>query len=109
MKEKIEQLRAMNCQAELGGGEERIKKQHTAGKLTARERIELLVDKGTFVEIDKFVIHQCYDFGLEKQRPAGDGVVTGYGIIGKRTVFVFAQDFYSLWRCLIGNLCTENL
>ncbi|MCD8177072.1 MAG: acyl-CoA carboxylase subunit beta [Tannerellaceae bacterium] len=93
MKEKIEQLRAMNCQAELGGGEERIKKQHTAGKLTARERIELLVDKGTFVEIDKFVIHQCYDFGLEKQRPAGDGVVTGYGIIGKRTVFVFAQDF----------------
>ncbi|MCD8044657.1 MAG: acyl-CoA carboxylase subunit beta [Tannerellaceae bacterium] len=93
MKDKIDLLRAMNCQAELGGGEERIKKQHTAGKLTARERIELLVDKGTFVEIDKFVIHQCYDFGLEKQRPAGDGVVTGYGIIGKRTVFVFAQDF----------------
>ncbi|MCD7976246.1 MAG: acyl-CoA carboxylase subunit beta [Tannerellaceae bacterium] len=93
MKEKIEKLRAMNHQAELGGGEERIRKQHTAGKLTARERIELLVDKGTFVEIDKFVIHQCYDFGLEKQRPAGDGVVTGYGIIGSRTVFVFAQDF----------------
>ncbi len=93
MKEQIEQLRAMNHQAELGGGEDRIKKQHTSGKLTARERIELLVDKGTFVEIDKFVIHQCYDFGLEKQRPAGDGVVTGYGIIGKRTVFVFAQDF----------------
>ncbi|MCD8193819.1 MAG: acyl-CoA carboxylase subunit beta, partial [Tannerellaceae bacterium] len=79
--------------AELGGGEERIKKQHTAGKLTARERIDLLVDKGTFVEVDKFVVHQCYDFGLEKQRPAGDGVVTGYGIIGNRTVFVFAQDF----------------
>lgn len=93
MKEKIEQLNALNQQAELGGGEIRIEKQHAAGKLTARERIELLLEKGTFVEIDKFVTHQCYDFGLEKQRPPGDGVVTGYGIIGKRTVFVFAQDF----------------
>ncbi|MDR3142791.1 MAG: acyl-CoA carboxylase subunit beta [Tannerellaceae bacterium] len=93
MKEKIEQLNALNRQAELSGGEARIEKQHAAGKLTARERIELLLEKGTFVEIDKLVIHQCYDFGLEKQRPLGDGVVTGYGIIGKRTVFVFAQDF----------------
>jgi propionyl-CoA carboxylase beta chain len=93
MKEKIEQLNALNQQAELGGGEARIEKQHAAGKLTARERIELLLEKGTFVEIDKFVTHQCHDFGLEKQRPLGDGVITGYGIIGKRTVFVFAQDF----------------
>lgn len=93
MKEKIAQLNALHQKAELGGGEARIEKQHAAGKLTARERIELLVEKGTFVEVGKFVTHQCYDFGLEKQRPLGDGVVTGYGIIGKRTVFVFAQDF----------------
>lgn len=93
MKEKIEQLNKLNQQAELSGGADRIAKQHAAGKLTARERIELLLEKGTFVEIDKFVTHKCYDFGLEKQRPLGDGVITGYGLIGKRTVFVFAQDF----------------
>jgi len=93
MKEKIEQLKKLDQQAELGGGADRIAKQHTAGKLTARERIELLLEKGTFVEIDKFVTHKCYDFGMEKQRPLGDGVVTGYGLIGNRTVFVFAQDF----------------
>jgi propionyl-CoA carboxylase beta chain len=93
MKDKIELLRKLNQQAELGGGESRIEKQHTAGKLTARERIDLLLEKGTFVEIDKFVTHSCYDFGMEKQKTLGDGVVTGYGIIGKRTVFVFAQDF----------------
>ena len=93
MKEKIEQLNKMNRQAELGGGAERIAKQHTAGKLTARERIDLLLEKGTFVEVDKFVMHTCTDFGMEKQRPLGDGVVTGYGLIGNRTVFVFAQDF----------------
>ncbi len=93
MKEKIAQLNSLNQQAELGGGEDRIAKQHAAGKLTARERIDLLLEKGTFVEVDKFVVHKCYEFGLEKQQPLGDGVVTGYGLIGKRTVFVFAQDF----------------
>ena len=93
MKEKIEKLKALNHKAELGGGEDRIAKQHAAGKLTARERIELLLEKGSFVEIDKFVTHTCHEFGLEKQRPLGDGVVTGYGMIGQRTVFVFAQDF----------------
>ena len=93
MKEKIDQLAALNHQAELGGGEDRIAKQHAAGKLTARERIELLLEKGSFVEVDKFVTHRCTEFGLEKQKPLGDGVVTGYGMIGKRTVFVFAQDF----------------
>ena len=77
MKEKIEQLAALNHQAELGGGEDRIAKQHAAGKLTARERIELLLEKGSFVEVDKFVTHRCTEFGLEKQRPLGDGVVTG--------------------------------
>lgn len=93
MKEKLEALKNLNLQAELGGGEARIEKQHDAGKLTARERIELLLEKGSFIEVDKFMTHQCYEFGLEKQRPYGDGVVTGYGLIGNRTVFVFAQDF----------------
>ena len=93
MKEKIELLNKLNRQAESGGGESRIAKQHEAGKLTARERIDLLLEKGTFVEIDKFVTHTCTDFGLEKQHPYGDGVVTGYGLIGNRTVFVFAHDF----------------
>jgi len=93
MKEKIKLLKKLNQQAESGGGVERIAKQHSAGKLTARERIDLLLEKGTFVEIDKFVTHTCTDFGLENQRPLGDGIVTGYGLIGKRTVFVFAQDF----------------
>ena len=93
MKEKIDLLNKLNRQAELGGGDDRIAKQHEAGKLTARERIDLLLEKGTFVEIDKFVTHKCTDFGMEKQRPLGDGVVTGYGLIGNRTVFVFAHDF----------------
>jgi len=93
MKELIEKLNKLNHEAELGGGESRIAKQHASGKLTARERIDLLLEKGTFVEVDKFVTHKCYDFEMEKQRPYGDGVVTGYGLIGNRTVFVFAQDF----------------
>ena len=117
MKEKIEQLKALNHKAELGGGEDRIAKQHAAGKLTARERIELLLEKGSFVEIDKFVTHTCHEFGLEKQRPLGDGVVTGYGMIGQRTVFVFAQDFtvfggalsetYARKICKIMDMATE--
>lgn len=93
MKEKIDHLNQLNHTAELGGGEDRIRKQHATGKLTARERIDLLLEKGSFVEIDKFVVHQCTDFGLDQQKPLGDGVVTGYGMIGKRTVFVYAQDF----------------
>lgn len=76
-----------------GGGEEKIKLQHEKGKLTARERLDLLLDEGSFQEIDMFVKHRCTDFGLDKQRYPGDGVVTGYGTIGGRLVFVFAQDF----------------
>lgn len=93
MKQLLEQLEALNKQAEAAGGASRIEKQHASGKLTARERIELLLEKGTFIEVDKFVTHECHDFGLEKQKFLGDGVVTGYGLIGKRLVFVFAQDF----------------
>ena len=81
------------AQAELGGGEERIQRQHEAGKKTARERLELLLDPGSFVEIDRFVAHRCHDFGMDEQQVPGDGVVTGYGRIDGRLVYVFAQDF----------------
>lgn len=80
-------------ESRLGGGQERIDKQHEKGKLTARERIELLVDPGTFVEYDAFKTHRCVDFGMNSQKIAGDGVVTGQGLINGRKVFVFSQDF----------------
>lgn len=79
--------------SELGGGAERIAKQHAAGKLTARERVELLLDAGSFVEIDALVVHRCRDFGMERARIPGDGVVAGYGTIDGRLVYLFAQDF----------------
>ncbi len=91
--EKIERLETMNKEAMVGGGEKRIAKQHEKGKLTARERIDLLLDKGSFQEIGKFVTHRSTDFGMEKQKILGDGVVTGYGTIEGRTVYVFSQDF----------------
>ena len=91
--EKIQQLRELRKQAQLGGGPERIERQHAKGKLTARERLEALLDPGSFVELDAFVVHRCYDFGLEKRRYLGDGVVTGYGTIDGRLVFVFSHDF----------------
>jgi acetyl-CoA carboxylase carboxyltransferase component len=86
-------LEEMHRQARLGGGEERIANQHTQGKLTARERLELLLDPGTFVEIGMFVTHRASGFGMEKSHPAGDGVVTGWGKIAGAPVYVFAQDF----------------
>lgn len=79
--------------AEIGGGLDRIEKQHAAGKLTARERIDVLLDKGTFVELDKMVVHRCSNFGMDKTRIPGDGVVSGYGKIDGRQVFVYAYDF----------------
>src|SRR6478672_8611531 len=79
--------------AELGGGADRLKRQHDAGKLTARERMELLFDPGTFEELDKLVTHRCRDFGMEDQVIPGDGVVSGHGLIDGRQVFAFAQDF----------------
>ncbi|HTO12502.1 MAG TPA: acyl-CoA carboxylase subunit beta [Candidatus Binatia bacterium] len=91
--DRFAELRRRHTQAELGGGEERIRRQHKAGKKTARERIELLLDPGSFLEIDKFVVHQSHDFGMEEQKVLGDGVVTGSGRIHGRSVFVFAQDF----------------
>ena len=91
--DKLEVLRAKNIEAEQGGGEKRIESQHAKGKLTARERIDLLLDKGSFEEIGKFVMHRCKDFGLEKEYYLGDGVVTGYGTVDGRLIYVYSQDF----------------
>ncbi len=91
--DRIEELRRRSAEAEEGGGKERRERQHKEGKLSARERIELLLDEGTFEELDKFVRHRCVDFGMEEQRPAGDGFITGFGRIDGRLVYVFAQDF----------------
>jgi len=90
---KIQHLHELRKQAMLGGGEKRIEVQHKKGKLTARERLDLLLDKGSFHELDMFVTHRSHDFGLENNRPLGDGVVTGYGTIDGRLVFVYSQDF----------------
>ncbi len=90
---KIKYLREQKSKAELGGGEKRIQAQHKKGKMTARERIDLLLDDGTFQEIDMLVQHRFSDFGLDKQKYYGDGVITGYGQIDGRLVFVFSQDF----------------
>src|SRR5881409_2671136 len=93
MREKLELLQQKRAEAELGGGAERIAAQHEKGKLTARERLDLLLDAGTFVELDRFVTHRSSDFGLADERYLGDGVVTGYGRIDGRLVYVFSQDF----------------
>ena len=92
-KSKLDLLRERSAQAEQGGGAARVEKQHEAGKLTARERIEFLLDEGSFEEFDKLVVHRSKDFGLEKQLYPGDGVITGHGLIDGRNVFVFGQDF----------------
>src|SRR4030095_9990179 len=92
-KSKLEILQVRTRQAELGGGAERTEKQHAVGKMTARERIEFLLDEDTFEECDKLVVHRSRDFGLDEQLYPGDGVVTGHGLVDGRRVFVFAQDF----------------
>ena len=91
--EKIQELIELRAKARLGGGEKAIEKQHERGKYTARERIDMLLDAGSFEEMDMFVTHRCHNFGMEKKQYMGDGVVTGYGTIGGRLVYVFAQDF----------------
>ncbi|MBN2408931.1 MAG: acyl-CoA carboxylase subunit beta, partial [Candidatus Aminicenantes bacterium] len=102
IQKKIEDLTNRNRLAELGGGAERIEKQHKSGKLTARERIGLLLDDGTFQEMDKLVVHHSVDFGMEKKRIPGDGVVSGFGRVDGRQVFVFAQDFTVFGGSLSG-------
>ncbi len=92
-RDRLDDLHHRQSQAEQGGGDARIAQQHKKGKLTARERLDLLLDEGTFVELDRFVTHRTTDFGLANERPLGDGVVTGYGRIDGRLVYVFSQDF----------------
>jgi len=93
MQEILEELEKRRATARLGGGQKRIDAQHQRGKLTARERIDLLLDEGSFEEFDMFVEHRCTDFGMEGQKIPGDGVVTGWGTVNGRTVYVFAKDF----------------
>src|SRR6267142_4548850 len=93
MKDILEKLETRRANARLGGGKARIDAQHKRGKLTARERIELLMDKGSFEEFDMFVEHRSNEFGMEKTKIPGDGVVTGWGTVNGRTCFVFAKDF----------------
>ena len=107
--EKIKELMELRAKARIGGGEKAIEKQHEKGKLTARERINLLLDEGSFEEMDMFVKHRCTNFGMEKKQYLGDGVVTGSGTIGGRLVYVFAQDFTvsagSLSEMLASKIC----
>ncbi|TYS57641.1 methylmalonyl-CoA carboxyltransferase [Sutcliffiella horikoshii] len=91
--EKINELYDKRREVELGGGDDRIDKQHEKGKLTARERIEILVDEGTFVELNPFIEHRCNDFGLQGKKGPGDGVVTGYGKVNGKPIYLFSQDF----------------
>ncbi len=102
LEDKIKRLEELNARALMGGGEARIERQHAQGKLTARERIELLLDPGTFVELDRFVVHRCADFGMDANKIPGDGVVTGYGKVEGRKVFLFAQDFTVFGGSLSG-------
>src|ERR1700753_3330428 len=91
--DRFDEVRLRPARALEGGGAERRERQHKEGKLSARERVDLLLDEGSFEELDKFVRHHCTDFGMEEQRPLGDGFITGYGHIHGRLVYVFAQDF----------------
>ncbi len=93
MIDKLNKLKQLEQEAKLGGGKERIDKQHQKGKLSARERIELLLDEGSFQEIDMFVIHRCTDFGMDKKKIPGDGVISGFGTINGRPVYIFSEDF----------------
>ncbi len=102
MSSHTKRLEEMNAKALAGGGEERVRKQHEAGKLTARERIDLLLDPGSFFELDRFVTHRAIDFGMAEQKILGDGVVTGWGLVDGRKIFVFAQDFTVFGGSLSG-------
>lgn len=93
IQEQVKQLIDNREKARLGGGQKRIDSQHAKGKYTARERIHMFLDEGSFEEFDMFVTHRCYDFGMEREHIFGDGVVTGYGTVEGRLVYIFAQDF----------------
>src|SRR2546426_1154222 len=107
--ERVDELRRRKAQAREGGGKDRIQAQHKKGKLTARERLDLLLDSGSFVETDAFVEHRTTDFGMDAKRIPGDGVVTGHGTIDGRTVFVFSQDFTVFGGGLGGKDANKNV
>ena len=106
-KEKLEQLKKERAQAMLGGGQDKIDKIHAKGKKTARERINALLDPGSFEEYDAFKLHRCYNFGMEKTKFLGDGIVTGCGRINGRPVYLYAQDFSVLAGSLSGTLAEK--
>jgi propionyl-CoA carboxylase beta chain len=108
LQEKINYLNSLNEQADHGGGEDRVAKQHAQGKYTARERIQRLVDPGSFIEFDKFVTHRCTQFGLEKEKFLGDGVVTGVAEINKQKVAIYSQDF-TCWGGSLGNAHAKKI
>ena len=108
LKDKLEELDKRTKEALVAGGQDRIDKHHAAGKLTARERVDLFLDPGSFVEMDRFVTHRCNDFGIDKQKIPGDGVVTGYGRVDGRLVFVFAQDF-TVWGGSLGEVYAKKI
>src|SRR6185369_13778322 len=108
MQAKIDQLERRRGEALEGGGRPRIEAQHARGKKTARERIEALLDPGTFREMDMFVTHNCHDFGLQHKKIYGDGVVTGYGRVEGRLVYVFAQDF-TVFGGSLGEMFAEKI
>ncbi|MGE5220437.1 MAG: acyl-CoA carboxylase subunit beta, partial [Chloroflexota bacterium] len=107
--DNFEKLRELNQRAEAGGGEERARRQHEQGKLLARERLDILLDSGSFVELDRLRMHHCTDFGLDKQKYLGDAVVAGFGAIDGRPVYVYSQDFTifggSLSRVVADKIC----
>ena len=105
---KIKELRDLKAQSRQGGGPKRIEAQHERGRLTARERIDLLMDKGSFREIDSFVVHRTTDFDLDKQKYLTDSVVTGWGTIDSRLVYVFSQDF-TVFGGSLGEVHAEKI
>ncbi len=106
---KIQELLDKRVEAKKGGGEKRIESQHAKGKLTARERIDLLLDEGSFEEFDMFMTHRTTDFGLDKQQYLGDGVVTGHGTIDGRVVYCFFAGLHRFWGFIVRNFRLENL
>lgn len=107
-KDKFDELTKLREQAKLGGGEERIKIEHEKGRLTARERLDKLLDPGTFVEIDEFVVHRETNFGMDEKKILGDGVVTGFGTVNGRKIFIFSQDF-TVWGGSLAEMYGEKI
>jgi propionyl-CoA carboxylase beta chain len=107
-KDRIQHLRELRAEGRMGGGVERIEGQHKRGRMTARERLDLLLDRGSFRELDAFVVHRTTDFGLDQQKYLGDSVVTGWGTIDGRLVYAFSQDF-TVFGGSLGEVHAEKI